>query len=84
MALVLTVATGDVVDIADKWIALLAIESRGSATLIIDNGDKVSVSSKFETEVLPAVWVQLGLRAGPRQLKLLIEAPKDLLIARRQ
>jgi len=84
MALVLNIANGDVVDIADRWIALLSIENREAATLIIDNGDKVSVSSEFETEILPAVWVQLGLRAGPRRLKLLVEAPKDLVVTRRQ
>ena len=39
MALVLGLAVGDVVDIADHWIAVISVDSRKTATLITNNGD---------------------------------------------
>jgi len=60
MALVLGLAVGDVVDIADYWIAVLSVDSRRTGTLIAKDGEKIAVSSKHETELVPAVWVQLG------------------------
>ncbi len=41
MALILGVKIADVVDIAEKWIAVLSVDSRRSATLITDDGDKL-------------------------------------------
>jgi len=40
MALVLGLTVGDVVDIADYWIAVLSVDSRKSATLIAKGGDR--------------------------------------------
>lgn len=42
-----------VVDIADYWIALISIDSRKTATLITNGGEKVGVSSDHETEIAP-------------------------------
>ena len=83
MALVLGLTVGDVVDIADYWIALLSVDSRKSATLITNDGEKVSVSSERETEIVPAVWVQLGPRTAGRSLRLQFEAPRAVSISRR-
>jgi hypothetical protein len=83
MALVLSLAVGDVVDIADYWIAVLSVDSRKTATLVTKNGEKIHVSSKYETEISPTVWVQLGLLASKRHLKLLFEAPRSISITRR-
>jgi hypothetical protein len=48
MALVLSLAVGDVVDIADYSIAVHSVESRKTATLITKDGEKIPVSSKYE------------------------------------
>ena len=37
MALTIGVKIGDVVDIAEYWIAVLSVDSRSSATLIADS-----------------------------------------------
>jgi len=57
MALVLTLAVGDVVDIADYWIEVISVDSRMTATLVTRAGEKIPVSSKYETEIAPTVWV---------------------------
>ena len=57
MALVLGLAVGDVVDVADCWIAVHSVESRMTATLVTKAGEKIPISSKYETEILPTVWV---------------------------
>ena len=83
MALVLGVAVGDVVDIADYWIALISVDSRKTATLITKDGEKVAVSAKYETEIVPTVWVQLGPHSDKRHVKLLFDAPRSVAITRR-
>ena len=84
MALVLSLAVGDVVDIADYWIAVLSIDSRKSATLIAKDGEKISIYSKYETELVPTVWAQLGPWISKRNVKLLFDAPKSVSITRRK
>jgi hypothetical protein len=84
MALVLNLTVGDVVDIADYWVAVLSIDSGNSATLITRAGQKIPIDSKYQTEFLPNVWVQLGTRVGVRNVKLLIDAPKSVFIKRRR
>ena len=71
-------------DIADYRIAVLSVESRNTATLITKDGEKIPVSSKYETEIAPTVWVQLGPWTGKRHLKLLFTAPRSVSIMRRQ
>jgi hypothetical protein len=44
---------GDVVDIADYWIAVISVDSRMTATLVTKAGEKIPVSSKYETEIAP-------------------------------
>jgi hypothetical protein len=41
MALTLGVKIGDVVDVADHWVAVLSIDGRNSATLISSDGQKI-------------------------------------------
>ena len=84
MALVLGLNVGDVVDIADYWIAVLSVDSRKTATLIAKDGEKIAVSSKHETELVPAVWVQLGPLISKSHVKLLFDAPKSVSITRRR
>jgi hypothetical protein len=84
MALVLSLAVGDVVDIADYWIAVISVDSRMTATLVTKAGEKIPVSSKHETEITPTVWVQLGPWTGKRHLKLLFAAPRSVSISRRR
>ena len=83
MALVLSLAVGDVVDIGDEWIAVNSVESRNAATLITKDGQKIPISSKYETEIMPAIWVQLGPWTGKRHVKLLFSAPRSVSIVRR-
>lgn len=82
MALILGVKVGDVVDIATYWIAVLSLDSRRRATLIRNDGAKVSISSKGLTEVVPDVWVGLGPEPT-KKLQLLLNAPRHLVITRR-
>lgn len=84
MALVLGLAVGDVVDIADYWIAGLSVDNTTMATLIANTGQKIEVSSKYETELIPSVWVQLGPWISKSHVKLLFDAPKSIPITRRQ
>ena len=84
MALVLGLDIGDVVDIADYWIAVLSIDSRKTATLIAKGGEKIAVSSKHETELAPDVWVQLGPWISMKHVKLLFDAPRSISITRRR
>ena len=81
MALVLGVRLGDVVDIDDKWIAVLSVDGRRSATVITNDGEKVVIHSEYETEMIPGVWVRLGRRTS--RLQLQFEAPKSIAISRR-
>lgn len=76
MAPVLGVKIGDVVDIAESWIAVLSVDSRKSATLITNQGEKATIHSDYETEMAPGVWV----RPGPARsrLQLVFEAPKRI------
>jgi hypothetical protein len=82
-SLVLGLGVGDVVDIADYWIAVLSVDSRKTATLITKDGEKVPVSSDHETEIAPTVWVQLGPCTARRRVKLLFAAPRSVSITRR-
>ena len=84
MALVLTLTVGDVVDIADYWIAVISVDSRKTATLVTKAGDKIPVSAKHETEIAPTVWVQLGPWISKGKVKLLFDAPKSVSITRRK
>ena len=83
MALVLSLAVGDVVDIADHWIAVISVESAKAATLITKDGEKISISSMYEIEIASGIWVQLGPWTGKRKFKLLFTAPKSISILRR-
>lgn len=83
MALTLGVKVGDVVDIAGNWIAVLSVDSRRRATLICDDGRKVSITSKDLTEVAPAIWIGLGPHPATSKLQLLFDAPRHLAITRR-
>lgn len=83
MALTLGVKIGDVIDIEKSWIAVLSIDSRSTATLIASDGDKTTISSDYETEMAPRVWVQLGSDVGRSRLRLRFMAPRDISITRR-
>ncbi len=83
MALVLGVAVGDVIDIADQWIAIISVDTQKTATVIGKDGDKYTISSIYETEVMPSVWVQLGPEPARSRLRLQFEAPKSIAITRR-
>jgi hypothetical protein len=54
------VKIGDVVDVAEHWVAVLSIDTRDSATLISNEGRKIEVSARGMTEMVPEVWIGLG------------------------
>lgn len=83
MALVLGLTQGDVVDIADHWIEVLSVRARKTATIVTNVGEKVEISAGYATEILPTVWVQVGLGSSKQLLRLLFVAPKSLRISRR-
>ena len=82
MALVLGVKIGDVVDVAENWIAVLSVDGRHEATVITNEGEKVTLHSENETEMAPGVWVHLGPTTS--KLKLLFDAPKAIAISLRR
>ena len=84
MALALGVKIGDVVDIADRWVAVLSINGRHCVTLICDDGEKIAVSARELTEMMPNVWIGLGPDPAGHQLRLIFEAPRHISITRRQ
>jgi hypothetical protein len=83
MALTLGVKIGEVVDIAEHWVAVLSIETRDSATLISNGGRKIEVSSREMTEMVPKVWIGLGPDATRSRLRLVFDAPRHISITRR-
>lgn len=83
MALVLGLEVGDVVDIAEKWLAVLKVNGRDDATLILEGGKKLAINARRMTEMAPRVWVGVGLKRAPSRLRLLIEAPRHMPIKRR-
>jgi hypothetical protein len=83
MALTLGVKIGEVVDIAEHWVAVLSIDTRDSATLISNAGRKIEVSARGMTEMVPEVWIGLGPDATKSRLRLLFEAPRHIPITRR-
>lgn len=84
MALVLGVKIGDVVDIAGGWLAVLSIDSSKSATVICDDGKKISLFRSQMTEFTPDVWIGLGRDAPAYPLRLLFDAPRHIPISRRR
>ena len=83
MALILGVKIGDVVDVAEHWIAVLSIDTRNSATLISNEGRKIEVSARGMTEMVPEVWIGLGPDATGSRLRLVFDAPRRIPITRR-
>jgi hypothetical protein len=83
MALVLGLEVGDVVDIAEKWLAVLTVDSCRRATLITEGGKKLAINAHRMTEMVPGVWVGVGLKRATSRLRLLVEAPKHMSIKRR-
>jgi hypothetical protein len=83
MALVLGLGIGDVVDIAAQWVALLSVDGLHRATLISNNGCKIAISADEMTRIAPEVWVGLGPDVATSRLRLLVDAPRHIAIARR-
>jgi hypothetical protein len=83
MALILGVKIGDVVDVAEHWVAVLSIDTRDSATLISNEGRKIEVSAREMTEMVPEVWIGLGPDAATYRLRLVFDAPRHISITRR-
>jgi hypothetical protein len=83
MALTLGVKIGDVVDIAEDWVAVLSIDTRDSATLVDNKGRKIEVSARGMTKMASEVWIGLGPDATRSRLRLLFEAPRNIPITRR-
>lgn len=82
----LNLAVGDVVDIGKRWVAVLAFDDCGTATLITHEGDKTRILSEgIETEIVHAIWVTRAAdtaKSKPR-LRLKFQAQKSISITRR-
>jgi hypothetical protein len=84
MALIIGAKVGDVVDVAEHWIAVLSIDTSDSATLISNEGRKIGVSARGMTEIAPEVWIGLGRDPTWSRLRLVIKAPRNVPITRRR
>lgn len=83
MALILGLKIGDVVDVAERWVALLSIDNSNSATLITNGGQKITVFSSQMTQVSTDVWIGLGRDPATFRLRLVFDAPRHIPITRR-
>jgi hypothetical protein len=83
MALILGVKIGDVVDIAEHWLAVLSVDSWDSATLIGNGGNKTIVTANDMVAVTPDVWIGLAPRTPKSKLRLVFNAPRHITITRR-
>jgi hypothetical protein len=83
MALILGVKIGDVVDIAERWIKVLSIDGRNSATLVLDDGRKIAISARRLTRMMPDVWVGMGPEQARSRFRLMFDAPRHVSITRR-
>ncbi len=83
MPLVLGVKVGEVINIADHWLTILSIDGRDTATVIAATGLKTTICSSRMTEIICNVSVRLKPNASRSRLRLLLEAPRHLPIARR-
>lgn len=83
MALTLGLKIGDVVDVADRWIALLSIDNSNSATLISNGGHKITVFSDQMTQLSADVRISLGRDPATYRLRLVFDAPRYIPITRR-
>ena len=84
MALILGVKIGDVVDVAEYWLAVLSIDSWESATLIDNSGNKMRLTTDDMVEMAPDVWIGLAPRTPKSRLRLVFDAPRYISITRRQ
>jgi len=83
----LNLAIGDVVDIDKQWVAVLAFDDCGTATLMTHKGDKERILSEgIETEITPAVWVTRATATTKSKttLTLQFQAQKAISIRRRR
>ena len=83
MGLTIGVKIGDVVDIGQYWIAVLSVDGRSSATLIASDGEKATISTAYETEMAPEVWIRLCPDPSRARLRLKFSAPRHIPITRR-
>jgi hypothetical protein len=83
MALILGVKIGDVVDVAERWIKVLSIDGRYSATLVCDDGRKLAVSARGLTKMMSDVWVGMGPDPARSRFRLMFDAPSHVPITRR-
>jgi hypothetical protein len=83
MALVLGMAIGDIVDIATHSVSLQSVDDRHSATLVDHNGREITISADEMTEFVPDVWLGLGPDNATYRLRLLVDAPRHILVNRR-
>jgi hypothetical protein len=84
-AILVDLEAGDFVDIGKNWVAVLAFDDFGTATLITNKGPKARILSEgIETEMAPSVWVtRVADRKAPK-LTLKFETTKNISIKRRR
>lgn len=81
MALVFTVEAGDFFIVGNERIDVARIKNK--VTLRRADGSKLVIPpNDSQYELLPSVWVGIGLRSATRHLRLMIDAPKDIVIKR--
>ena len=82
MALVLGAEVGDAFLVGRRKIYVASIDGPTRVTLMLDDGQKITVGSDGLTEVLPDVFVGIGPDLATWRLRLLFEAPQTVPIRR--
>jgi len=82
MALVLGAQVGDAFLVGGQRLLVESIDGPAQVTLRRDDGQKVSIDADGLTQVLPDVFIGIGLDPATWRLRLLFEAPQTVLITR--
>lgn len=84
MALALTFSLGERIFVGNHWIRLLRILSARLVEIDTSTGDRLLIDDQKEIEVFPEVWVGLGNRAARLNVRLSIDAPREMAILRQR
>ena len=82
MALSLGVSVGSRIDIAGHLLQVKALVQRKLIVVTVDGGNDVVISDKDRKEIVPGVWVQVGVSERAKNIRLAFEAPKTIRISR--
>jgi|KBSSwiStaDraftv2_1062776.scaffolds.fasta_scaffold31759_4 hypothetical protein len=82
MALSIGVSVGSRIDIAGHLLQVTALVQPRLIVVTVDGGDDVVISDKDRKEIVPGLWVQVGIGQVGGCNRLAFEAPKTINVSR--